>query len=187
MFIEEMAMNRMIFLTALVCISSLGHAHKVRVDFNPVTHFTQYKTYSWALAADSPSDGHVFPNQLMRDRITGFIEEALAARGLKRVATGGDLLVSYRVTVQEQPQFVTFSDGFAPGWGWDWGWESGISTTTVQTFYDGTLMIDVMDAGHKKLVFQGTSTQEISSRPEKNTQRLLKAVNSIFGKYPPCR
>jgi hypothetical protein len=42
-----------------------------------------------------------------------------------------------------------------------------------------------VDANQKRLVFEGTSTQTISSRPERNTRRLTRAVNEIFEKYPP--
>jgi hypothetical protein len=127
----------------------------------------------------------------MEQRIASFIEEALACRGLKRVTKGGDLLVSYHVTVTEQPQYVTFSDwsGAPIGyWGWGWGWSpwvSSYSVTTLQPFFEGTLVIDVVDANRNKLVFQGTSTQAVSSRPKKNTEKLAKAVNRIMAKFPP--
>ena len=178
-------MKRILVLGALVCGASIGFAHKVRVDFDRGIHFSCYKTYRWVPSADAPSPQTLFPNQLMRERISGYIDEALAARGLKRVTTGGDLLISYRVKVTEEPLLTTFSDGLGPGWGWDWGWGSGFSTTTVQNIYDGTLVIDMVDANHQQLVFQGTSTQTISSRPEKNSKRLAKAVSEVFEKYPP--
>jgi len=121
----------------------------------------------------------------MQERIAGFIDQALAARGLKRVTTGGDLLVTYGINVTEQPVLTTFSSG--GGWGccWDGGWGSGISTTTVQYFYEGTLIVDMVDAHRNQLVFQGTSSHQISSRPERNTRRLSRAVNEVFEKYPP--
>ena len=131
----------------------------------------------------APAPDPLFPNQLMRARISGLIEEALAARGFKRVEKGGDLLIGYGIQVTERPQFTTFYDGGGPGWGWGWG--SGFSTTTVQIIYEGTLVVDMVDGNQKKLVFQGTSTQTISSRQERNTKKLAKAVNEIFEKYPP--
>jgi Domain of unknown function (DUF4136) len=178
-------MKRILVLGALACAASIGFAHKARVDFDRGIHFSCYKTYSWVHSADASSPQALFPNQLMRERISGYIDEALAARGLKRVTTGGDLLISYQVKVTEQPLFTTFSDGPGPGWGWDWGWGSGFSTTTVQNIYDGTLVIDMVDANQQQLVFQGTSTHTISSRPEKNAKRLAKAVSEVFEKYPP--
>jgi Domain of unknown function (DUF4136) len=185
-------MKRFMALGTLVCAASLVYAAKVRVDFDHAVHFGSYRTYSWT-ATESQSPGAVFPNQLLRDRIAGYIEEALAARGLKRVPKGGDLLVGYRITVQEQPEWVTFYDGGSPGWGWGAGWDGGwgnawgggIATTTLQTYYDGTLVVNMMDANHGRLVFQATSTQSISSKPEKNTRIFCKAVNEVFEKYPP--
>lgn len=126
----------------------------------------------------------------MDQRVVAFIEESLAARGLKRVTKGGDLQISYQMIVTEQPQFITFTDGPSPGWAWGWGWgwaawSGGFSTTTVQTLYQGTLVVNLVDAKRNKLVFQGTSTQSVSSRPRRNTERLSRAVNSIMAKYPP--
>ena len=183
-------MNRLLVI-ALASAVSIAYGYKARVDFDHATSFGNYKTYTWAQMPDSADEQGSFPNQLMRDRITGFIEEALAARKLKRVPSGGDLQVNYKVTVEAEPEFTTFGNGFGPGggpgWGWDsgWNWGTGISTTTVQTYYSGTLMVNVVDATRNKLVFQGTSTQDLSSKPEKNTKRLCKAVNDIFEKYPP--
>jgi hypothetical protein len=163
----------------LLC-ASLVYAHKVNVDFDHGTHFSSYKTYSWANGVDAPWPDALFPNKLMQERIVAFIEEALAAKGLKRVPAGGQLLVRFEVQVQAHPEFITVSDG-GPGWGWG----GGISTTTVQTFYDGTLVVNLLDSKHQQMVFQGTSTQSISSKPQTNTKKLAKAVNEIFCKYPP--
>ena len=175
-------MNRIRVLGVLAIAVSAGFAHTVRIDFDHGAHFSSYKTYRWVDSPDSQSSQGVFPNQLMEQRITGFVEEALAARGLKRVTTGGDLLVSCRLIVREQPQYVTYSDG-GPVWGWGWG--GGYSTTTIQYLYEGTLVIDIVDANRGKLVFEGTSTQSVSSRAEKNTEKLAKAVNKVMAKYPP--
>lgn len=188
-------MNRITKLVALACVLSPAFAHRVRVDFNHGTHFSYYKTYRWVPSADPAAKGALFPNQLMQERIVAFVDQALAARGFKRVTTGGDLLVCYRMNVTEQPVFNTFSSGWGPGWGWGWGpgwgsgwggwgWQSGFSTTTVQINYEGTLVVNMVDAKQNQLVFQGTSTQAVSSRPQRNTKKLAKAVNEIFERYP---
>lgn len=161
----------------LLLALSPGFAHEIRVDFDHSKNFSCYRTYSWATSAESPPPDAIFPNQLMQERIVGFIEEALAARGLKRVPNGGDLVINYGINVTAEPEFITFGDGA-------WGWGSSVSVTTVETIYKGMLVVDMVDAYQKKLVFQGTSTQEISSRPQKNTKKLAKAVNEIFKRYP---
>jgi len=190
-------MNRIILLGALVIIVSTAFAHKIRVDFDHDTHFSRYKTYHWVQPAYSGPEQVQFPNQLMEERVTGFIDKALAARGLKRVTNGADLLINYRINVTEQPVVSTFYSGPGPGWGWGWasgwgsgwgpgaGWGSGVATTTLQTYYEGTLVINMVDAKENQLVFQGTSTQAVSSRPQKNTKKLAKAVDEVFEKFPP--
>jgi hypothetical protein len=178
-------MIRIGLFVALLGVVSAGLAHRARIDFDHSANFGCYRTYSLTRSTETESPKPAFPNQLMQGRISRFIEEALAARGLKPASNGQDLRVSFRIEVMEQPQFTTFSNGWGPGWGWGWGWGSGVSTTTVQMIYEGVLVVDMVDARRNKLVFQGISTQTISSRPERNTKRLARAVAQVFASYPP--
>jgi hypothetical protein len=171
-------MKRLVLIIALVCAVWPVVAQKARVDFDHACDFSHYRTYRWV----GPPDMDSF-NQLMQERVTGMVEEALASKQLKRVQTGGDLLVGLRMNVQEQPVFTTFTDG--TGFGWGAGWGSSISTTTTQLFQQGILTINLVDSHRNQLVFQGVSAATLSSRPARNTKRFAKAVNEIFEKYPP--
>ena len=190
-------MSRTMILLALASAVSPGVAQKVRVDYDHGCDYSHYKTYRWVgLQRESPSDFQ-FPNQLMQNRIVSFVEEALAAKRFTRVETGGDLLVNYDLQVTEEPQLTTFTNVAGPsagwdGWGWGgwggWGccgWGSGFSTTTAQTYWRGTLVVSLTDSRQKRLIFQGASTDMISSRAGKNTKRLQKGIQEIFEKYPP--
>jgi hypothetical protein len=174
--------NRVLVSLALACAVSPCFAVKARVDFDHGRDFSHYKTYRWVQLPDAE-----LPDQLMQARIARFVEEALSARGLRRVETGGDLLVGYETKVREEQQFYTFTDGFGTGGGWCWGggWGSSFSTTTVQTIPIGTLVIQILDARQNRLVFRGASTTTISSKPERNTKKFQKGVNEIFEKFPP--
>src|SRR5579862_5671467 len=116
-------MIRMVMLLALAFVVSPGVAQKVRVDYDRGCDYSRYKTYRWAKLQSASPDAQ-FPNQLMQQRIVSFVGEALAAKRFSRVATGGDLLVSYDVKVTAEPEFTTFTDAGGPGWGWGglgWG------------------------------------------------------------------
>jgi Domain of unknown function (DUF4136) len=178
-----LSMSRIVMLAAMACIVSPCAAQKTRVDFDHATHFSCYKTYRLVNPPDVGPPPGQFPNELMQQRIAGFIEEAMGARGLKRVTTGGDLLISFHVDVSEEP-FYTTIDNWGPDWGWAGG--TGISTTQVQTIYRGSLVIDMVDAYKNQLVFEGIATHGLSSKPARNTRRLSNAVNDILGKYPPA-
>ena len=167
--------NRIVQVLAMLCALSPLAAEKARVDFDHSCNFSQFRTYRWAQQDGSPL------NQLMDERIMGFVEEALAAKGLRRVTTGGDLLINFQMKLQEQ--YITYTNGY--GWGWDWGWGNSISTTTVDPVKLGTLVVDLVDARSGRLVFQGVATGSIVSRPEKNTKKLAKMIRKTFDKYPP--
>jgi hypothetical protein len=190
-------MSRVMMFLALASSVSPCIAQNVRVDYAHGCDFSRYKTYRWVEVHETPSPDVQFPNQLMRERAVAFLEEVLAAKNLTRVETGGDLLVGYDLTVTALPQFTTFTDAGGPGWswggsgwagpgccGWGGGWGSGFSTTTVQTVFSGTLVVNITDARQKRLVFQGVSTETISSKAEKNTKRLKKGIDEMFEKYP---
>lgn len=176
--VKGRTMSRTATVLALAALVLPANAHKTTVDFDHGRHFSGYRTYTWAeppsVTGDLP-----FPNQLMRQRITEYIEEALAARGFRRVPVNGDLLISYQVEVSEEPVYTTTGDN------WGWGWNSDISTTWLNLIYHGTLVVDLRDARQKRLVFQGVSTHTISSKPSKNSKKLAEAVRDIFRKYPP--
>ena len=57
----------------------------------------------------------------MQLRVIGFVEEALAAKRLRRVETGGDLLVNFQMDVRQEKVYTTFADTTGFGWGWGWG------------------------------------------------------------------
>ena len=181
-------MSRIMVLLTLASVVSPGVAQKVRVDYDHACDFSLYKTYRWVELQEAEFPDVQFPNQLMQKRIVGFVEEALAARHVTRVDKGGDLLVGYDFKFNSEPQFTTYSTGPAWGWGgWGWGggWDSAFSTTTTQTILTGTLVVSMTDSRQKQLVFQGVSTDTISSKAQKNTKRLQKGIDKIFGMYPP--
>jgi|SRR5581483_1287662 len=169
-----MIQSKTLSLMAL-CVISL-EAQRAHVDYDHACDFSVYKTYHWTAPAEEQP-----LNQLMMQRLTGFVEEAMGAKRLKLIETGGDLLVRYQMSLTQQEQYTTYADTIGPGWGWG----SAFSTTTVNPVLLGTLTVDVIDAKRNRLIFQGVSTLTVSSRPEKNTKRLAKAVNGIFEKYPP--
>ncbi len=171
-------MNQTVIISALAFALSPLAVPKARVDFDHACDFSHYQTYRWAGPPDAP-----YLNQLMQERVVGFVEEALSARRLRRVTTGGDLLVDFRMDVHEEQIFNTFTD--STGFGWDWGWGGAVSTTTTQLIPIGTLTVNVRDARKNQLVFQGVSTESLSSKPPHNTKKLAKAVGEIFEHYPP--
>jgi hypothetical protein len=176
----------MIFLAACSSIS-------VITDYDNTVDFTKYKTfeyYGWAKESD----------QILNDFDKRRIEEAfgneLKSRGLELVESGGDLVVSLFIVVQEKTeQRATTSHsgmgyggyyGDFYGYGPGWGAGPGFSTTTVREYdYNvGTLVIDVFDKAEERLIWESIGKGTVDDDPSSRDKNIPKAVKQIMKDYP---
>jgi hypothetical protein len=61
----------------------------------------------------------------------------------------------------------------------------GMATTAVEDVPVGTLIVDMYDTSSKRLVWRGMARDTLSDKPEKNSEKLQKAVDKMFAKFPP--
>jgi hypothetical protein len=158
-------------------IGGAAFAQNVKTDYNKGTDFSAYKTYAWIKEPQTT-------NPLMRQRVIDDINAALANRGLRLVTGNADLSVAAHAATKQNQTLNTFYDGF--GGGWRWGGGFGSSTTMVDTYKVGTLVVDIFDSRTKEAIWRGTSTDTLSSNPQKNAGNLNKAVVKMFKDFPPA-
>ena len=149
-----------------------AYAQKVSIDSDPAASFGSYKTYAWAKGTPSP-------NPLGEQRIHDGVMAQLATKGLVQASGAPDLFVSTHMTAHEEKELVTSGFGYGPWWG-----SGGYATASVHTYVKGTLLVDLYDAKTRKLVWRGTAVGTASDKPSKNTEKLNKALNKMFAKYP---
>ncbi|MBV8053322.1 MAG: DUF4136 domain-containing protein [Acidobacteriaceae bacterium] len=150
-------------------------AQDVHTDYDHHANFEQFHTYSWAkVQTDDP---------LWQSRITDAVDKDLQAKGWQKVDSGGQVLLTAVGAVKNQQQYQTFYDGMGPGW--FWGGFGSESTTTVQNYKVGTLVLDMFDAQSKHLIWRGSASDTLTSKPEKNENKLDKAVDKMFKDFPP--
>jgi hypothetical protein len=162
--------TRVFGVLALAMAASVAYAQKVTTDSDPSAPFATYKTYAWT--AGTPS-----PNPLSEQRIHAAVDAKLAGKGLTKVDSAPSVYVATHVLAHEQKEIV--ADGFGPWWGFGGG------TATVQTYVQGTLIVDLYDAATKKMVWRGVATDTASDKPSKNTAKIDKALAKMFERYPP--
>jgi hypothetical protein len=174
-----MKLHQRIVLTAalaIVVLSIPALAQKVETDYDHSVNFTQYHTYSW---------GHVHATDpVFEQRMRDAVDRALQAKGWQQVPTGGDATVTAVAIRRNRAEYNTFYTGLGPGWRWH-GWGGGMETTTVEKIPVGTLVVDIYETGSERLVWRGLAHDQLSDKPEKNTQKLQKAVEKMFDKFPP--
>jgi hypothetical protein len=174
---RSLALPTVLALCAVLLYSGgVVQAQEVRYNYAPGTDFSKYKTYKWVEV-----QGVKYPNQLLDAQIKQAIDSQLATKGLaKTEADHAELYVTYQVAINQQTQWTTYDTGG----GWYWG---GMMTTTSTVINVGTLVLDIYDAQAKQLIWRGDATKTLnpSSDPQKNQQRLQKAMAKLLKNYPP--
>src|SRR5581483_5052763 len=168
------ALRATLFCSALLLALSIALcALDVHTDYNHDVNFSQFHTYSWAkVKTDDP---------LWQPRVQQAIDNALQGKGWQRVDSGGDVTVAAVGSAHNQKEYQTFYDGMG---GWRWG-GLGQTTTQVQNYPVGTLVLDLYDTHNKQLIWRGTASDSLSDNPDKNEKKLDKTVHKMLEHFPP--
>jgi hypothetical protein len=158
----------------LIALTTAVFADNVAVDYDHATNFSQVKTYSWSKVHTA--------NSIWDDRVKDAINRELAAKGWTQLPSGGDVYLMAIEKTSVHQQYDTFYDGFG---GWRRFGSFGESTTTVDNYEVGTLIVSMFDGNSKQLIWRGASSSDLSGNAEKNTKNLDKNVQKLFKNFPP--
>jgi hypothetical protein len=167
-------------MTAIVFLGVAAFAQDVQFDYNRSANFNAYKTYQWVDYKPVQVG-----DELLDQDIKRAVDEQLAGKGLRRVESGGDLIVGYQAGISQEKQFDSFGSG---GWGGPFGWGRwGDTRVTSSTIDIGKLIVGLFDPATKQLVWRGSAskTLDISKDPDKNYRNLEKAMAKLFKNYHP--
>jgi Domain of unknown function (DUF4136) len=170
-------MNRLRFLCCsllvLAIIGLVAVAQDVKTDYDHHANFSQYHTYYWEKVQTT--------DPLWQSRIQDAVDHELQAKGWQRVDGGGDVALGAVGSAHNQREYQTFYNGMG---GWRWG-GFGETTTQVENYPVGTLVLDMYDAHNKQLIWRGAAQQSLSDKPDKNEKKLEKAVDKMLEHFPP--
>src|SRR5712675_1486766 len=169
--------NKMLVSIATFFVFVAASFAQVKTDYDHNANFGQYKTYSWAKVQTK--------DPLMVDRIKDAVNAALTAKGWTQVDSGGDVSVGAVEITQQQQTLNTFYDGFGGGRRWGGFGGFGDATTTTETYKVGSLVVDLLDAKTRNLIWRGSSSDTLSDNADKNTKHLDKGVQKMFAHFPP--
>lgn len=159
-------------ITALALATLAGsvvYAQHVTTDSDPAAPFATYKTFAW-------TPGTASAVSLTEQRIHDGVNAQLQGKGMTQVDSNPNVFVATHVTTRTVPQVI--ADGFGP-----WGFGAGMAT--VQTYTEGTLVVDLYDATTRKMVWRGVAQSTVSDKPEKNASKIEKSLAKMFARYPP--
>ena len=170
-------------ILAVALLAGCASTPDVATDHDPAADFSRYHTYYWA---QEPN----VSNPLVQQRMVAGIDARLAAKGWTRQQGSGDVaLVANVATSQKQTLDTFYTGGAYGGWGWGPGWGGyggmGSSTTRVNTYVVGTLVLDMFDASTKRAIWRGTASGTVSDSPEKNQAAVEAALDKMLSAFPP--
>jgi hypothetical protein len=160
----------------------------VTTDHDPSANFAKYRTYALEPPPKAPP---LSPTSDAALRTT--LREGLAARGITEVPPGNhpDLAVVPHVRTQQKYDVQQYTSwGYGPG-GWPYyggyyGMWYGAPYTynTINTYTEGTLILDFVDTSNQKLVFRGVGKATVSNKPDANADKIREAVSKIVAGLP---
>jgi len=157
----------------------------IRSDFNPQADFSKYTTYAWL---PTPQTGNPrTDNAIVEGRIKNAVDAALQAKGYQKgTEANADFWVGYHLNIEGQMDVTTTNNYYGYGWG-RWYYAPAYQSTQVRYYDQGTLLIDVVDAKAKELVWRGTAEAEVRPgvKPEESERRINEAVSKILERFPP--
>src|SRR6202007_2495546 len=127
-------------------------------------------------------------NPLMDQRAQNDVASALTSKGWIEVPPGeAQTTVGVPRAAKQDHSYETFYDGWGAGWGWRRGWGGGFggTTTFVNDYKVGTLVVDIFDAKTKQGIWHGTASDALSDNPKSNAQSTEQAIDKMFANFPP--
>jgi hypothetical protein len=170
-------MRRLEGLIAIITLAAITGCSSISIstDFDSNADFAGYKTFGWMKQSDS-GEGYDYSG-LVDERIKSAADKQLQAKGLTKATTDTDLLVVYHAGKKEQLE--------VEDWGYGGWW--GVGGGEAYSYEEGTLIVDLVDANTKKMVWRGTAKKAMSDNPspEERDAAIDEAIQKMFEKYPP--
>jgi hypothetical protein len=159
-----------------------GYSIKTATDYDKNVSFSNYHSFYMM-------KGNSSGNPLMDQRAQTDVENTLTSKGWTKVADGqGQAAVVVHAATKTKHTYETLYDGFGGGWGWRRGWGGGGfggSTTFVNDYKVGTLVVDIFDAKTKQAIWHGTASDALSDNAKSNAQATEQAIDKMFDNFPP--
>jgi hypothetical protein len=172
----------LIFMVALIGLAINCSSITTQFDYERGEDFSRFKTFSFL-----PVPPELARNQLLVNRIGDAIVKQLATKGMSESDSNPDLLIAVHTQVKDKVNVTSYGYGYAPAYSFGYWGGIGMGGTDVRQYEEGTLIIDMVDAQQKEMVWRGMASKALPSAPtpEKVDKIIDDIVAKIFEKYPP--
>ncbi len=170
-------------LTSIIILSCTRNLH---VEREPNVPIEQYKSYSWNKLEASKASHPFYHSPELNQLIIREIDKGFTKKGFKKNIENPDFLVDFHIYVEEQKfQNLVCPTGFYRGERYLPGLRENLYCENPQVinYDDGTLIIDIVDANTKQLVWRA-SMNDLIDNPNYSGSIFSKKVKRILKHFP---
>jgi hypothetical protein len=178
----------MVWPAALAVAALAGCATtQVKTDWDKQTNFAQYRTFTIQAGKVIAAPGTVEaadsqPDTLVLSRIDAALKNDLVSKGLAPVVQNPDVIVTYTAGARTKEEVVSNWPLYGWGYGRRWSYGPLYDDVWVDRYPQATLVIDVIDASSKKVVFRAVAKAD--DKNIRNPRFIQAAVDKALAKYP---
>jgi hypothetical protein len=163
----------------------------VRTATSPDANFGSLRTFNVmphptpTLTADSSANDPLLVNSISSRALRADVYKGFENRGYT-ISDTPDFVVAYYASAKTKLDVTYWDYGypFYGGWwgGWGPGWDPPGPVATQ--FTQGTVILDVLNAKTKELLWRGQGVAQVSDDESKYEQDLWNTVTAILDKFP---
>jgi len=187
----------------VLTLSACASAIQSTVDVADQADFSNFQTYAWitdqsSIARSDATSELGYP--LNEQRTRAAVERELARKGYRKVSgTEADFVVSFTVGSRDRVQVQQYYNNYGysyhgyhhgftrygyAGYGYP-GYGHFGSTVSVQTFTEGSVVVDIFDNRSKEAIWHGSASKRLSRKDKDNATQLIdQAIASLFIEFP---
>jgi hypothetical protein len=149
-------------------------------DHDPSYKLSNFTTFEWAdktyvEAGQNP----LYYSDLNDRRIKTAVDKELLSLGYTRTTNHADLIIHYHIIVEDESVLAPEPYGYFYGPYWM------RARLHVHTYRQGTLIIDILDAQTKNLVWRSWATAGLDMIQEREVDTIIQqAVEKMFNEFP---
>jgi len=179
-------MKQYIFFFFTVWFFSACSSIKVDVDYDTDFSFNHTKTFAVIHKAKAEE------NALVSDRIIAAIHSEMTSKHYEKTsAQTADLYIVFHTDVMNKSRIVQDYQyiGISPyryRYGYSYRGMMAVPTTHTYHYDEGKLIVDILDAKQKKIVWRGVATDSLKQHdtPEERTVYINEVMHSLFKTLP---
>lgn len=173
----------LLFVFALLSLSCTRNLH---IEREPNVAIEQYHTYAWNKLEATKASHPFYSSEELNQLIIREIDQNFSKKGFQRNVINPDFLVDFHIYVEEQKfQNLVCGAGFYRGERYlpNLSEKTYCESPEIVNYDNGTLIIDIVDAHTKQLVWRA-SMSGIIDNPNYSTAIFTKQVKRILSQFP---